>query len=97
MFNAHRHLYHPTLGLGVVKKKRRYEARCKATWKRKVRLPWRETGPPNHRDDEVDSDQQVVNVELSVSMTLERMAGARGSGTSTRSSQQRMPTAVPRS
>ena len=23
--------------------------------------PWREAGPPNHHDDKVDSDQQVVN------------------------------------
>ena len=28
-------------------------------------LPWREAGPPNHLDDKVDSDQQVVNKELS--------------------------------
>ena len=30
-------------------------------------LPWREAGPPNRHDDEVDSDQQVVNKELSLS------------------------------
>ena len=29
----------------------------KATWKREFKLPWREAGPPNHHDDEVDSDQ----------------------------------------
>ena len=29
----------------------------KATWKRDHKLPWREAGPPNHSDDEVDSDQ----------------------------------------
>ena len=29
-------------------------------------LPWREAGPPNHHDDEVNSDQQGVNEELSV-------------------------------
>ena len=29
--------------------------RCKATWKRECRLPWREAGPPNHHDDKVDS------------------------------------------
>ena len=40
-------------------------SRCKATWKREFKLPWRETGPPNHHDDKVDSDQQVVNKELS--------------------------------
>ena len=31
--------------------------RCKATWKRRFKLPWREAGPPNHHDDKVDSDQ----------------------------------------
>ena len=31
--------------------------RCKATWKREFKLPWREAGPPNHHDVEVDSDQ----------------------------------------
>jgi len=30
-------------------------------WKREFKLPWREAGPPNHHDDTVDSDQQVVN------------------------------------
>ena len=30
------------------------------------KLPWREAGPPNHHDDKVDSDQQVVNKELSL-------------------------------
>ena len=33
------------------------EGRCKATWKRESKLPWREAGPPNHHDDKVDSDQ----------------------------------------
>ena len=37
-----------------------------ATWKRESKLPWREAGPPNHHDDKVDSDQQVVNKELSL-------------------------------
>ena len=37
------------------------EGRCTATWKREFKLPWREAGPPNHHDDKVDSDQQVVN------------------------------------
>ena len=32
----------------------REEGRCKATWKREFK---REAGPPNHHDDEVDSDQ----------------------------------------
>ena len=31
--------------------------RCKATWKREFKLPWREAGPPNHHDDKMDSDQ----------------------------------------
>ena len=29
----------------------------------------REAGPPNHHDDKVDSDQQVVNKELSLSVS----------------------------
>ena len=33
------------------------EGRCKATWKREFKLPWREAGPPNHHDDKVGSDQ----------------------------------------
>ena len=32
------------------------EGRFEAT-----KLPWREAGPPNHNDDQVDLDQQVVN------------------------------------
>jgi len=35
------------------------------TWKREFKLPWREAGPPNHHDDTVDSDQQVVNKGIS--------------------------------
>ena len=31
------------------------------------KLPWREAGPLNHLDDIVDSDQCVVNKELSLS------------------------------
>ena len=27
------------------------EGRCKVTWKREFKLPWREAGPPNHHDD----------------------------------------------
>ena len=27
------------------------EGRCKATWKREFKLPWREAGPPDHHDD----------------------------------------------
>ena len=33
------------------------EGRCKATWKKEFKLPWREAGPLNHHDDLVDSDQ----------------------------------------
>ena len=40
--------------------------RCKATWKREFKLPWREAGPPYHHDDQVDSDQKVVNKEFSL-------------------------------
>ena len=36
------------------------QGRCKATWKREFKLPWREAGPPIHLDDKVDSDQQVA-------------------------------------
>ena len=35
-------------------------------WQREFKLPWREAGPPNHHDEKVDSDQQVVNQELSL-------------------------------
>jgi len=37
---------------------------------------WREARPPNHHDDKVDSDQQVVNKELS--LLHGRRAGATG-------------------
>ena len=30
------------------------------------KLPWREANPPNHLDDQVDSDQYVVNTHLSL-------------------------------
>ena len=43
-----------------------WEGRYKATWEREFKLPWREAGPPNHLDDEVDSDQEVVNKQLSL-------------------------------
>ena len=33
------------------------EGRCKATWKKKFELPWREAVPPNYHDDKVESDQ----------------------------------------
>ena len=40
------------------------EGKCKASWKRQFKLPWREAGPPDHYDDKVDSDQKVVNKAL---------------------------------
>ena len=43
------------IGCGVRKGRR------KAARKREFNLPWREAGPPNHLDDEVDSDRQVIN------------------------------------
>ena len=42
----------------------REEGRCTATWK----VPRRKAGPPNHHDDIVDSDQQVVDKERSLSL-----------------------------
>ena len=36
------------------------ESICMATWKGEFKLPWREAGPPDHHDDEVDSEQKVV-------------------------------------
>ena len=36
------------------------EGRCKATWKRESKLPWREAAPLNHYDDGVDSGQYAV-------------------------------------
>jgi len=46
--------------------------RVSDTWKREFKLPWREAGPPNHHDDKVDSDQQVVNKELYLWTDLEK-------------------------
>ena len=34
-------------------------------WGLEFNLQWREADPQNHLDDKVDSDQQVVNKELS--------------------------------
>jgi len=39
--------------------------RAGARQRREFKLPWREAGSPNHLNDEVDSDQSVVNKELS--------------------------------
>ena len=47
-----------------------WECRYKATWKRTFKLPWREAGPPNHLNDEIDLDQQVVSKELSLNPPL---------------------------
>ena len=33
---------------------------------REFKLPWREANPPNYLNDKVDSDQQVVNKEVSL-------------------------------
>ena len=35
----------------------RVVCRCKATWEREFKLPWREASSPNHHHDIVDSDQ----------------------------------------
>jgi len=43
--------------IGERRELRVQEGRCKATWKREFKLPWREAGPPNHHNDKVDSDQ----------------------------------------
>ena len=47
--------------------------RCKATWKRESKLPWREAGPLNHLGDKVDPDQWVVNEEVSLSSRRNRL------------------------
>jgi len=38
-----------------------WDGRYTATWKRKFKIACREAGPPNDLDDQVDSDQKVVN------------------------------------
>jgi hypothetical protein len=40
-----------------------------------IQLPWREAGPPEHYNDEVDSDQYTVKKEAS---RLSRQGGKRG-------------------
>ena len=37
-----------------------------STWKREFKYPWREAGPPDHLDDTEDSDQWVVNKDVSL-------------------------------
>ena len=57
------------------------EGRYKATWKREFKLPWREAGPPNHHDDEVDPDQKLVNKAFSLWVEAGRPdAGGGGAG-----------------
>ena len=51
------------------------DGRCKVTEKRGFKLLWREAGRPNHHDDKVDSDQEVVNEELSHSRARLLMTG----------------------
>ena len=68
VFKAHRLVYHLTLGLKVIKKKKpestmllgRRDTRkvdVRLPEKKEFKLPLREAGPPNHHDDKVDSDQ----------------------------------------
>jgi len=38
------------------------------------KLPWREAGPLNHHDDEVNSDQKVVNQKPCLSQHLSRVS-----------------------
>jgi len=45
-----------------------FELRCKTSWKREFKFPWREAGLPNHHDDKVISYQWVVNDEHSLSL-----------------------------
>ena len=53
-FTSHREVSHPILLQGVPHLEK---GRYKATWKMNFNLAWREADPPNHLDDEVDSDQ----------------------------------------
>ena len=52
------------------------KGRYKATGRRKFRLPWRKAGPPNHRDDKVDSLvlplRERYQVEVSGHQILQR-------------------------
>jgi len=40
-----------------------------------MQTPWREAGPPNHHDDQVDSDQWVVT-----KTSLSSVPSSRGNG-----------------
>ena len=57
-----------------------WEGRCQATWKREFELPWREAGQPDHHDYKVDSDQWVVNKELSLSIRRRAQQSGEPSG-----------------
>ena len=61
------------------------ESQCKAAWKSEFKLPWCETGPPNHLNDKVASDQYVVKKEVSLSGTSGADTGSStfGNGPST--------------
>ena len=37
-----------------------------ANWEMEVKLSWRQASPPNHHDDQVDSDQYAINKEVSL-------------------------------
>ena len=41
------------------------------------KLPWREASPPNHHDDRVDSDQKVINKEVSIYILVKMTLRAR--------------------
>ena len=43
-----------------------WEGRCKATWKKEFKFSWREAVSLNHLDEKEDSDEYVVNKELSL-------------------------------
>ena len=43
---------------------------CACTVRKEFKLPWREAGPPNDLDDEVDADQKVVHKLLARFLTL---------------------------
>ena len=44
-------------GVAGIRDVETYKGRCKATWKRDLKLPWREAGPLNRLDDKVDSEE----------------------------------------
>ena len=52
--------------LQLLHRSRLPEGTCKATWKREFKLPWREAGPTDDHDHIEDSDEYVVNIELSL-------------------------------